>query len=370
MQQRVQLFRGERSGLVFYRPEIELLEQRSLLSNFPPTSFLLTPQPDAVILAMHIHAHLQILVDGQPLTIPAGIGLTPTGFLPMHTHDTSGLIHMESPVVYDFTLQDFFVVWSQTPQGQEVATALLLPNVLVLDNGAVASLQQPLILHDHDQIVIDILLPNPDPTTAKNELFVRQIYADFLGRSVDRGGLVLMTTALDQGFTRSQAVGLLEGSPEYFARRVGQLYLDLLHRPADAAGLSAFEAFLQKGGTLDQVEAAILGSPELFNDAGGTSTGFLGALYHDLLQRDLDDTGKNVWLSVLAGGATNQQVAYAILTSPEAERDRIELFYQIYLHRPADPDGLAAFLAEWRRGSTQADILAQLAGSPEYFNQL
>jgi hypothetical protein len=356
-----------------YRPQIELLEQRSLLSaaNYPPTSFLMTPQPDAVILAMHIHAHLQISVDGQPLTIPAGIGLTPTGFLPMHTHDTSGLIHMESPVVYDFTLQDFFIIWSQTPQGQEIVTAVdVLPNVLVLDNGSVVSLQQPLVLHDHDQIVIDILSPNPGPTTARNELFVQQIYADFLGRAADPGGLTLFTTALDEGFPRSQAVRLVEGSPEYFARQVEQLYQDLLHRAADAAGLAAFEGFLESGGTLDQVEAAILGSVEFFNDAGGTTTGFLGSLYHDLLQRDLDDAGKMVWLSVLAGGATNQQVAYGILTSPEAERDQIELFYQIYLHRPADPDGLAAFLAEWRQGSTQAEILAQMAGSSEYFNRL
>ncbi len=62
--------------------------------------------------AVHIHQHLDIYVDGQPIPVPALIGIDPTaGFAPLHVHDTSGVIHLESPTVRGYTLGQFFAVW-------------------------------------------------------------------------------------------------------------------------------------------------------------------------------------------------------------------------------------------------------------------
>jgi hypothetical protein len=64
---------------------------------------------------LHIHQHLDLYVAGQPITIPANIGIAETAsgvlFSPIHTHDTSGIIHVESPTVRPFTLGEFFDVW-------------------------------------------------------------------------------------------------------------------------------------------------------------------------------------------------------------------------------------------------------------------
>jgi hypothetical protein len=44
--------------------------------------------------------------------VPAGIGIDPAvGFAPLHTHDSSGVIHVESPTVRTYTLGQFFAVW-------------------------------------------------------------------------------------------------------------------------------------------------------------------------------------------------------------------------------------------------------------------
>jgi hypothetical protein len=44
--------------------------------------------------------------------VPAGIGIDPAvGFAPLHTHDASGVIHVESPTVRTYTLGQFFAVW-------------------------------------------------------------------------------------------------------------------------------------------------------------------------------------------------------------------------------------------------------------------
>src|SRR5207244_1694309 len=63
-------------------------------------------------LAFHIHQHLDIFVHGKQETVPALVGITAAGeFAVLHTHDTSGVMHVESPVQRTFTLGDFFNVW-------------------------------------------------------------------------------------------------------------------------------------------------------------------------------------------------------------------------------------------------------------------
>ena len=64
----------------------------------------------------HIHAHLDIIVDSKHVTIPAGIGIKPSECLYwLHTHNTSGIIHIESPQQTTFTLGQFIQVWDNTP---------------------------------------------------------------------------------------------------------------------------------------------------------------------------------------------------------------------------------------------------------------
>ncbi len=63
--------------------------------------------------ALHIHQHLDIFVHGQAVAVPADIGINEAaGFIsPIHVHDTSSIVHVESPTVQDFTLGQFFAIW-------------------------------------------------------------------------------------------------------------------------------------------------------------------------------------------------------------------------------------------------------------------
>ncbi len=61
---------------------------------------------------LHIHAHLDVYVDGKPIVVPAGIGTAEgKGISPLHTHETDGIIHVESPVKKDYTLGQVFQEW-------------------------------------------------------------------------------------------------------------------------------------------------------------------------------------------------------------------------------------------------------------------
>ncbi|HEY5834251.1 hypothetical protein [Streptomyces sp.] len=63
---------------------------------------------------LHIHSHLDVYVDGKVVTVPAEIGvdLVKQQISPLHTHDTSGIVHVESPVKADFTLGQFMTEWN------------------------------------------------------------------------------------------------------------------------------------------------------------------------------------------------------------------------------------------------------------------
>lgn len=66
-------------------------------------------------LTYHVHAHVSIYVNGQPMEIPAQVGIDNTQqcFYWMHTHDTTGVIHIEAPGPNNFVLGTFFDLWKQ-----------------------------------------------------------------------------------------------------------------------------------------------------------------------------------------------------------------------------------------------------------------
>jgi hypothetical protein len=64
--------------------------------------------------ALHIHAHLDVIVNGSPVRVPTDIGVDDARqkISPLHSHDTTGVIHIESPNKTDtFTLGQFFAEW-------------------------------------------------------------------------------------------------------------------------------------------------------------------------------------------------------------------------------------------------------------------
>lgn len=62
----------------------------------------------------HFHSHLDIQVDGRPVPVPANIGISAaTGAMSeLHTHDTSGVVHIESAAKSDrYVVGQLFTEW-------------------------------------------------------------------------------------------------------------------------------------------------------------------------------------------------------------------------------------------------------------------
>jgi hypothetical protein len=150
---------GLQTGNAPWPPEYNSLAQRLQLMNLPTES-------DA---AYHEHAHVQIYVNGKNVTVPAQIGIDPQGqFLaPLHTHDTSGVIHMESSQTYPFTLGQFFNVWgvdftSSQLGGYHVASGSVLSTYV---NGKPVVNPPGYVLKPHDLVVVGFGRPGSFPTS-------------------------------------------------------------------------------------------------------------------------------------------------------------------------------------------------------------
>jgi streptogramin lyase len=94
---------------------------------------------------------------------------------------------------------------------------------------------------------------------------------------------------------------------------------------------------------------------------------FVSNLYVDLLGRLPDSGGQAAWTSSLNAGATRAQVVQGFEASVEYRTDVVEHVYNLFLHRSADPAGLANSLALLANGGTELQLQALVAGSPEYF---
>ncbi len=60
----------------------------------------------------HIHQHLDLYVNGKKVQLPPFVGINDNSYITeVHVHDTSGVIHIESPTNDAFTLGQLFGEW-------------------------------------------------------------------------------------------------------------------------------------------------------------------------------------------------------------------------------------------------------------------
>jgi hypothetical protein len=93
---------------------------------------------------------------------------------------------------------------------------------------------------------------------------------------------------------------------------------------------------------------------------------FVNALYQGLLGRQADAAGLAYWEGLLNAGASRQDVAEQIQSSPEFLQDEVAAAYQSVLHRAVDPLGLSAWTGFLAAGHSSNELAAQLAGSAEF----
>ena len=111
--------------------------------------------------AYHIHSMVSIYRNGVRLALPGNIGRSACNY-DLHSHDGSGVIHLETATPKFFTLGQFFSVWGHTLSPTEVAGLAGAPTIYVVQNEQITKVTQnpdDIPLEAHKEIVIVVGTP-------------------------------------------------------------------------------------------------------------------------------------------------------------------------------------------------------------------
>jgi hypothetical protein len=145
-------------------------------------------------LEFHVHAHLDVYVDGKPVLVPAGLGIDtknpgvhlfetdglpaygginpPCGqpcISPLHTHDVTGILHTESATRKFNTLGQLFIEWNVTltPTCVDTFCEPKTPIVVYVNGAKFAGDPRTIPLSNFQQITVVIGTPPAQiPNTA------------------------------------------------------------------------------------------------------------------------------------------------------------------------------------------------------------
>lgn len=130
-----------------WQPQASGLAERLAPFDFPPVG-------DE---SYHAHVLLSVFRDGQPVTVPAGIGFDARGaHSSLHTHTPDGVIHMEADDPYPYELGQVFAAWGVAFDDQRLGGDVTTDGrkVHVYVNGQPAAAGSAVVLEDGDNVVV------------------------------------------------------------------------------------------------------------------------------------------------------------------------------------------------------------------------
>jgi len=208
-----------------------------------------------------------------------------------------------------------------------------------------------------------------------NRRFVNQLYNDILSRPATDADASGWVSLLDRNaIDRTHVALALSTSTEYISDQVEASYLARLGRDADPKGLAFWVDYIHHGATLEDLEISFLGTPEYYSSAGALYPGhspaeaFVYAVYNDVLGRNPDSNGLGYWVGRLNAGDPAWHLAASVVRGTEAMSNRVTSDYQMLLGREPDTRGRDAWVAQLLAGTRDETLLAELAGSDEYWN--
>jgi hypothetical protein len=245
-----------------------------------------------------------------------------------------------------------------------------------------------------------VKLEKRQPDAAAIEVFVKQLYKEFLGRDADVTGLSNWVNALTSGGAElSDIVKGFVHSPEFQNRPLEEgayvtaLYHIIFSREPDEGGLKAWTAVLENGATRNKVLEGFVNSEEFGKlaetlgvragsyesddvlDLNYGLTSFVARLYNTCLGRKYDEGGLRAWVNALSsGGAGADRVARNFLMSKEMEDknlgddDFIKVCYKALFNREPDNNGFAGWQAAIANGLDREGLIGGFTGSREFEN--
>ncbi|HVX15512.1 MAG TPA: DUF4214 domain-containing protein [Pirellulales bacterium] len=197
--------------------------------------------------------------------------------------------------------------------------------------------------------------------------FVATVYQDVLHRAAGAGDLLYWASVRGAGASDAAIAQTIADSPEARTFIVDNAYQTYLGRAPDAGGLSFWLSQLSAGMSDEVFVSLIASSAEYYADNGGTSSGYITALYRDILQRTSTPSQPEIdyWVTQLArstrGAAqARADIALAFQESTEYRTLLIDSWYQSFDGRAPTAAELSSALSLFASGASDEAVEAQI----------
>ena len=184
------------------------------------------------------------------------------------------------------------------------------------------------------------------------------------------------TVAANSGLSFTDGIAIVDSMGA--AVELDRLYQAAYNRSGDLAGLQSWTNNLHNGTTVLTAADAFATSMEfLIKNGSLDNSGFVSAMYRNVLGRDGDAAGLASWTGALTNGSSRGQVLLGFSDSVEsvartepvagdknvAEATRL---YQASFNRAPDASGLQNWVAQFNAGLSPQDAAAGFIASPEF----
>jgi hypothetical protein len=111
------------------------------------------------VLVLHHHTHLTLVIRGVVHDVPALIGINSRSICWLHTHDATGVIHIEAADARPLTLGDFFSLWGMSLGPTTLIGQTAGPGEAIqatVNGTAVSGDPRAIVLNNLDDIVVQL----------------------------------------------------------------------------------------------------------------------------------------------------------------------------------------------------------------------
>ena len=225
----------------------------------------------------------------------------------------------------------------------------------------------------------EVIRPTSLAPFTRSDTFVKQQFADFLGRQPNAGELAYWLTAIHSWVvTPGGAVNGIAhlGESSDPSGRTTRLYSAYFQRLPDIGGYNFWLTKLRTGTSLTQASNTFVASSEFVHTYGSLSnSAFIQLVYHNVLHRTADSGGLNYWLTRLnAHSVTRGGVMLAFSESSENVRTMTPkvdsvLIRTSMLRAMPTPTEYAADVAAFGGGESFTQLATSFLALPAYISR-
>jgi hypothetical protein len=235
-----------------------------------------------------------------------------------------------------------------------------------------------------------MVVDNCAPLNTANDKWLEAVYEYVLGRCVDPSGLAGWSAAMAQGTSRFKVVQAIDFSAEAKGDDVGWAYQYWLDRDPNTSEIGYWSQFITiANGGDDVLWAGVSASDESYaynlshdeNDTVQADGDWMDDVYEFFLNRDVDESAYDFWLSYIENGAPIEETDHrlstysarnamvrSLLVSDEQARYYVNDVYSSILDRGADSGGAAFWFSWFQKTHDTFGLYENFLSSAEFFN--